>query len=253
MSEPQAGEGVPPDDDVPGDGQADDASAAERRAAGAHVARQQASRDAFSVSITGDNNRVGTPDARDDGVSWARRGAIIGALSLVIAALTYFGITLNQPGNSPPGQIGPPSPQLAPPEVQASISFTPDRPEGCSRIYIITGNVEELPADAAAIWLVAQLYADPAQGSPNALYYPKQRIAPEADGSFRASIEANTKAGVRTGRFLLALADPEADVLMQRFADSDRAGDGRVTDGERLALPPGSREIAGSADSAQRC
>jgi hypothetical protein len=253
MNKRESGEAIPAENTSSSERLPDAETAASGQTKGRHASRQRAGRDALNISISGNDNQVAPPGAGEDNAKWARRGVIIGALSLLIAVLGYLGVKVTGPWGPSAGSITPSSPAPTRPDVPASITFTPQRPDGCSRTYALAGKIGRLPASTASVWLLAELYADPAHGSPNALYFAKQRIIVGADGSFHVNIDANTEPGSRTGRFLLALADRDADAELQLQSDSDRAHDQRVTDGQRLRLPPGSQEIAGSADNAQRC
>lgn len=142
--------------------------------------------------------------------------------------------------------------RAATPDVAAFV-VAPDRPGGCSSAYAVDGRVQG-PVPGRALWVVTQLYAEPALDVNGSLYYPKVRLAPGPDGSFSTSFPANTALGTRRNRFILVVAlTPEADAELQLSLDSDVARDTRYPDGRRLELPPDGIEIVSTAPIEQRC
>jgi hypothetical protein len=135
----------------------------------------------------------------------------------------------------------------------ATIQLAFDKPGGCSRSYTVSGRPgRDRRLQGLALWVVEEMYADPARGDPNALYFAKAPITLR-DGSFEVKIAANTAPGVRTARWALVAADSIANDDLQLSLDSDRAHDDRYPDGRRLRLPDGSREIASSSEFTQIC
>lgn len=173
------------------------------------------------------------------------RQALIGlGLVVVLAAAALGAWTLWPAGDS--------RARAATPDVAAFV-VAPDRPGGCSSAYAVDGRVQG-PVPGRALWVVTQLYAEPALDVNGSLYYPKARLAPGPDGSFGTSIPANTTVGTRRNRFALVVAlTPEADAELQLSLDSDIAKDTRYPDGRRLELPPDGLEIVSTAPIEQRC
>jgi hypothetical protein len=200
MSKRESGEAISAEDTSSSERPPDAETAASGQTEGTHAPRQRAGRDALNISISGNNNQVAPPGASENNAKWARRGVIIGALSLLIAVLGYLGVKVTGPWGPSLGSATPSSPAPTRPDVPASITLTPQRPDGCSRTYTLDGKIGRLPASAASVWLLAELYADPAHGSPNALYFAKQRLVPGTDGSFHVDIDANAEPGSSTGR-----------------------------------------------------
>jgi hypothetical protein len=176
--------------------------------------------------------------------------AVSGVLATVI--LTFHG-----PADEPSGLQGSTIPtrdlRVTDKFEGATIQLVFDKPGGCSRSYTVSGRPGGDPRlRGLALWVVEELYADPANGDPNALYYAKVPVALH-DGSFEINIAANTTPGVRTSRWVLVAADSIANEDLQLSLDSDRAHDDRYPDGRRLKLPDGSREIASSGEFTQIC
>jgi hypothetical protein len=136
----------------------------------------------------------------------------------------------------------------------ATIQLAFDHPGGCNRVYTVSGRRGGDPRlKGLALWVVAKVYADPANGDPNALYFAKASVVLHDDGSFEMQIAANTAPGIRTAKWYLVAADSIANEELQLSLDSDRAHDDRYGDGRRLKLPDGSKDIASSAEFTQRC
>lgn len=195
---------------------------------------------------------------------------IITALVIAVIALVIIVIRLTAspppaPGSELMPSLGPTATSaLAPttsvpnpssvPTGQATIQVDYDLPGGCSTSYTVTGDVGVDPRVAGkTLWIVTQLAADPDNGSPNALYYPKTPVT-VIDGRFTATIRANTTAGIRMGRIVLvASPDDAANEDLQLSLESDQAGDDRYPDGRRTRLQLRNTEIATTPYSEQRC
>jgi hypothetical protein len=95
--------------------------------------QQHAGRDATNISIDGKNNRVTLPSpgrSTDPGNRWARAGVIIGAISALLATLTYLGIKVSDDralSSLPPTNTSqpPPAPSADAPSTGQSPSSAP--------------------------------------------------------------------------------------------------------------------------------
>jgi hypothetical protein len=112
--------------------------------------------------------------------------------------------------------------------------------------------VLDQPAADNTLWVVGVLHANPADRRKDALYYPKAQI-PARPGPYRIVVSANTEPGVRRGRFLLVTANEQAYAEMKLSYESNKYGDERYPNTRRWRLPFGSREIASTPESEQRC
>jgi hypothetical protein len=179
--------------------------------------------------------------------------AVIAIAGILTAAMLVFRKSAYEP-SGPQGSTIPTRDLRATDKFEgATIQLAFDKPEGCSRSYTVSGRPGEDPRlRGLALWVVEELYADPARGDPNALYFAKAPVALH-DGTFEVKIAANAAPGVRTARWALVAADSIVNEDLQLSLDSDRAHDDRYPDGRRLKLPDGSREIASSGEFTQIC
>ncbi len=145
---------------------------------------------------------------------------------------------------------------MEPPVIRpaASLSIIPQGSGTCKDAYVIEGQVLNRPGPGTALWLVSELYGDNPYNTKNH-YYAKEQIDSQVDpqGNYRLVVAANKarEPGItkRTGRFLVVQANEEAQKKLQL----DKAYDPRYQDVQREQLPVGSKEIATSSTSEQRC
>jgi hypothetical protein len=136
---------------------------------------------------------------------------------------------------------------------RGSITAAPQVPGGCSSTFHIEGNVDDLPSADRTLWVIKLNDANPDQGDPNPLHFPKSRID-RRTGQFSLDVPSSTPAGYQsTGKFLLAVANQAADEELQSSYESDVSKDKSYADGKRVHLPAGADAIAMSNTVEQHC
>jgi hypothetical protein len=205
-------------------------------------------------------------------VAWKRQDRsvdkkLVAGVFIAVVGAGVFGYALAKSGGSAPAastggvngdsypiETNPPTSGLGADATagRVTIHVTPQKPGSCSKYYLVEGDVINPPAKDNSLSVVSELYADPPNGLDNALYYAKRSIGVRS-GPYSITLEANMESGVRTGRFLVVEADEGAQKQLQLDVDSSKARDNRYPDTKRWRLPYGSKEIAGTLASDQRC